>query len=135
MRAMSGRLPLILAASLLCASGARAAQSLYPVHIERQHGSTLVIEHTPVLPILGVRRIHRAKIVVRKHRVHRIARAGIRHKHHRRTVVVRHKLRHDPALAGGCHDGGFVERVVAGGALVTLHRDVCEGIAPISSIR
>src|SRR3954452_17221027 len=106
------------------------AQLPYPVDIERQHGSTLVIEHTPLAPVVGVRGIYRTKVVVRKHRAHRI----------KKTVVVRqHRLNPDdpaltprnPALAGGCHDGGFVQRVAAG-ALVTLHRDVCEGVAPIS---
>ena len=138
------RLTFVLAATL---SGLSAAQGAgwprYPVHIERQHGSTLVIEHTPVGGVLGVRHLHRTKVVVRKHRVRRVA---VRHRIHRRTVVVaRERLRHDPALAGGCYDGGFVTRplppgtLVTGiypvppGTLMTLHRDVCEGIAPISS--
>jgi hypothetical protein len=129
---MPKRLLLVLALALIGSSGARAAQSLYPVHIERQHGSTLVIEHTPVARVVGVRRLHRTKVVVRTHRAHRVRKAAVRHKIHRKAVIVtRRRLRHDPALAGGCYDGGFVERVAAG-ALVTLHRDVCEGIAPIS---
>jgi hypothetical protein len=129
---MNRRLPFAFGLLLLPWTGLQAAQLPYPVDVERQHGSTLVIEHTPVAPVVGVRGIHRTRVVVRKHRVHRI----------RRTVVVsRHRINPDdpaltprnPALAGGCYDGRFVERVAAG-ALVTLHRDVCEGVAPISWI-
>ena len=141
------RLTLILAATLSGLSAAQAAGwPRYPVHIERQHGSTLVIEHTPVGGVVGVRHVHRTEVVVRRHRVHRVRRVAVRHRIHRRTVVVaREHLRHDPALAGGCYDGGYVTRPlpagtlvsatlpVAPGTLVTLHRDVCEGIAPISS--
>ena len=43
----------------------------YPIDIERQHGSTLVIEHTPVATVVGVRGIQRTKVVVRKHRARR----------------------------------------------------------------
>src|SRR4051812_5551681 len=67
------RLTLILAATLSGLSAAQAAGwPLYPVHIERQHRSTLVIEHTPVAPVVAVRHLHRGKLVVRKHRVHRV---------------------------------------------------------------
>jgi hypothetical protein len=107
---------------------AQAAQLPYPVDLERQHGSTLVIEHSPVARVIGVHRTHRAR--VGGHRVHRV----------KRTVEVRPPRLNpdDPALiprhralAGGCHDGAFVRRVVSGTATV-LHRDICEGIAPIS---
>src|SRR4051794_13550971 len=95
---------------LLPWTGSQAAQLPYPVDIERQHGPTLVIEHSPVAPV-GVRRILRTKVVVRKHRPLRMKRT---------VVVTKHRLNPDdpaltprnPALAGGCHDGGFVQRLV-----------------------
>src|SRR3954451_11031005 len=76
---MNRRLPFAFGLMLLPWTGSQAAQLPYPVDIERQHGSTLVIEHTPVAAVVGVHGIQRTKVVVRKHRVHRI----------RRTVVVR----------------------------------------------
>src|SRR3954465_5238340 len=84
------RLPFAFGLMLLPWTGSQAAQLPYPVDIERQRGSTLVIEHTPVAPVGGVRGVHRTKVVVRKHRVHRI----------KRTVVMRqHRLSpDDPAL-------------------------------------
>src|SRR4051794_33778764 len=133
------RLLLILAATLSGLSAAQAAGwPLYPVHIERQYGSRLVIEHTPVGGVVGVRHMHRTKVVVRKHRLHRLRRVAVRHRIHRRAVVVaREHLRHDPALAGGCYDGGFVTRPLPAGAIAsgapplpprtprTPHRDAC----------
>ena len=115
----------ILAASLaLAVAGATAAaagQSPYPVHIERQRGERLVIDHTPPPRTLGV---VRRTTVVRKHRV------GVRKVHRRRIVAVAYR---NSALAGGCHDGGYVRGADVRGALYTLHRDICEGIAPIDS--
>ena len=113
----------ILAASLAFAvAGATAAgQSPYPVHVERQRGERLVIDHTPPPRTVGV---VRKTTVVRKHRV------GVRKVHRRRIVAVAYR---DSALAGGCHDGGYVRGADLRGALYTLHRDICEGIAPIDS--
>jgi hypothetical protein len=67
---------------------------------------------------------------VRRHRVHRPKAATVRKIHRRRTVVA---WRHNPALAGGCRDGGYVRVGLAGGIAHTLHRDICEGIAPVDS--
>ena len=122
------RLAPLLAATILGFSAAQAA-SPYPVDIERQRGSILTIEHTPPPGEVRVRKAYRAK-VVRRHRVHRPKAVTVR-KVHRRKVIVR---RHNPALAGGCWDGGYVRLAVPpSGAVHTLHRDVCEGIAPIDS--
>ena len=89
----------ILAASLAFAvagaAAAAAGQSPYPVHIERQRGERLVIDHTPPPRTLGV---VRRTTVVRKHRV------GVRRVHRRRTIAVAYR---NSALAGGCHDGGL----------------------------
>lgn len=123
------RFALGLAGALLSAAAAHAA-SPYPVHIERQRGSTLVIEHTPVPARLGVRAVTRTR-VVRKHRL-RPARVAVVRQLHRRKLVRRIVYR-DSAIAGGCRDGGYVRRQLPVGALV-LHRDICEGIAPISSL-
>lgn len=117
-----------LAAALLAATAAQAA-SPYPVHIERQRGSLLVVEHGPVAARVGVRTLRRSK-VVRTHRL-RPARVLAVRKVHRRKIV---RLYRDSALAGGCRDGGYVRRALSGGALVVLHRDVCEGVAPIWSL-
>ena len=115
----------ILAASLAFAvagaTAAAAGQSPYPVHVERQRGERLVIDHTPPPRTVGV---VRKTTVVRKHRV------GVRKVHRRRIVAVAYR---NSALAGGCHDGGYVRGADLRGALYTLHRDICEGIAPIAS--
>jgi hypothetical protein len=122
------RLATLFAATILGFSAAQAA-SPYPVNIERQRGSILTIKHTPPPGEIRIRKVYRAK-VVRQHRVHRPKAVTVR-KVHRRKVVVR---RHNPALAGGCRDGGYVRLAVPpSGAVHTLHRDVCEGIAPIDS--
>src|SRR4051812_10119865 len=122
---MNRRLPFALGVMLLPFAGSHAAGQAwslpYPVDIERQHGSTLVIEHTPVAPLVRAGRIGRAKVVVR-HRVRRTKRIAVEEE---REFV------RNPALAGGCHDGGFVQRVARDTPAI-LHRDVCEGIAPIS---
>ena len=59
-----------------------------------------------------------------KHRV------GVRKVHRRRTIAVAYR---NSALAGGCRDGGYVRGADVRGTLYTLHRDICEGIAPIDS--
>ena len=97
-----------LAFAVAGATAAAAGQSPYPVHVERQRGERLVIDHTPPPRTVGV---VRRTMVVRKHRV------GVR----------------NGALAGGCHDGGYVRGADVRGVLYTLHRDICEGIAPIDS--
>ena len=104
-----------LASAVAGATAAKAGQSPYPVHVERQRGERLVIDHTPPPRTVGV---------VRKHRV------GVRKVHRRRIVAVAYR---DSALAGGCHDGGYVRGADVRGTLYTLHRDICEGIAPIDS--
>jgi hypothetical protein len=122
----------ILAAALLgsavLASSAEAG-SPYPIHIERQYGSTLVIKHTPVPGEPVVTRIYRRK-VVRKHRL-RPARAAAVRKVRRDKVLAYW----NPALAGGCRDGGYVHGVLPNGTPVALHKDICEGIAPIYAAR
>jgi hypothetical protein len=120
------RAALAIVAALLGVPAAQAG-SPYPVHIERQRGSTLVIEHTPVPARVGVRTVYRAKVV-------RIRKARAVRKVHRRTVVRESYVRNS-AIAGGCWDGGHVRRRLPAGAVVVLHRDVCEGIAPISSLQ
>lgn len=131
------RIALAIALMLLplaaAASGPSGRPSPYgPIHIERQRGPILTIEHTPV-GRRAVRRVHRAKVLA-KHRVRR-AKVAARRKV-RRTRLVREGsefIRH-PAIAGGCWDGGYVRRRVAGYGRVTLEREVCDGIAPVSSL-
>jgi hypothetical protein len=119
-----------LAAILVGATAAQSASSPYPVHIERQRGSILVIEHTPVPARAGVQKLHRAR-VVRTHRVRPAKVAAVRKVHRRKAVRVDSL---SSALAGGCRDGGYVRRRLPTGEGVLLHRDVCEGIAPVSSL-
>jgi len=124
----------IIAAAVLSLPSAQAGQWAYPVHVERQRSSTLVIEHTPVGAVVGVVKIGRGRAVVRKHRVRRTPVTATRRQARRKkTVIVRRSLRPNSAIAGGCYGGGFVARRDPAGAVLTLHRDVCEGIAPVSS--
>jgi hypothetical protein len=126
------RLAPLLAAALLGLTAAQAA-SPYPVNIERQRGSILTIKHTPPPGEIRVRKAVRAK-VVRRHRVHRVKAVTVRKVHRRKVVAKVVSWRHNPALAGGCRDGGYVRLAVPpAGTLHTLHRDVCEGVAPIDS--
>ena len=123
------RLALTLAATL-CGLAAAQAASPYPVHLERQRGQTLVIEHTPVAGQV-VSKAVRVK-TVRKHRIRPAKTMTIRKAYRRKAVHVRYS--HGSAIAGGCRGAGYVRRQLPGGVIVLLHRDVCEGIAPISSL-
>jgi hypothetical protein len=125
------RSALILATTLLGLAEAQAA-SPYPVNIETQRGSTLVIKHTPPPGEVRVRKAYRAK-AVRRHRAYRPKAAAVRKVHRRKVVAKIVAWRHNPALAGGCRDGGYVRVGLPSGTVHTLHRDVCEGIAPIDS--
>ena len=125
------RLALAFAALVLAGSVAEAKRSPYgPIHIERQRGSILTIEHTPV-PRRVVRRVVRKKVVTRHHVRH--SRVVVRRKV-RRWAVVRSEFVRNPAIAGDCHEGGYVRRDVGAYGRVTLQREVCEGIAPVSSL-
>ena len=127
------RAALALAFLLLPFAATAAGPSPYgPIHIERQRGDRLVIEHTPV-PRRVVRRVHRTKVV--GHRIRRAKVAAVRRKGRRTGLVrVRSEFIRHPAIAGGCHEGGFVRRSVPGYGRVTLQREVCQGIAPVSSL-
>jgi hypothetical protein len=125
-------LPLAFAAGLLGLTSAQAGSSPYgPIHIERQRGEILTIEHTPV-PRRIVRRVHRTKVVGVKVRRAKVA---VRRKVRRIGVALpgNEFIRH-PAIAGGCWEGGFVRRRILPYGRVTLQREVCDGIAPISSL-
>jgi len=118
-------LVLSLAAALFGAAAADAA-SPYPVQIESQRGETLIIQHTPVPTRIGVRKVYRSKVLhVRKAYRRRIVPAE--YSDYREYV-------HDPAIAGDCRSAGYVRGRLPNGAPVVLHKDVCEGIAPISSL-
>ena len=131
---MIKRLAFAFVAAFLSPGAGLAGQSAYPVHIERQHGSTLVIEHTPVAAAVAVKTLRRGAVVVRKHKVRRV-KGAVRRSARRNRIAVVNEFVRNPALAGGCRDGGFVHRVTAAGQTLVLHRDVCEGIAPVSSLR
>jgi hypothetical protein len=129
-------LVLSLAAALFGAVAARAA-SPYPVHIERQRGQTLIIKHTPVPTRIGVRTVYGGKVLqVRK--VRRAKTVAARKVYRRRIVPAEYtdyrEYVFNPALAGGCRDGGYVRGRLPNGQPLVLHKDVCEGIAPISSL-
>lgn len=125
------RVALMLTALVLSAAAAQAAPAP-TVHIERQRGTVLTIEHTPARVVRrGVRRakvgLHRRAIVGRK--VVRARTAIVRRKVRRTRLVRGSEFVRNPAIAGGCYDGGFVRERV-GRTRVTLQREVCEGIAP-----
>lgn len=120
-------------AALVLSAAAQAAPAP-AIHIERQRGTALTIEHTPARVVVrrGVRRakvgLHRRASVRRK--VVRARTAVARRKVRRTRLLVRgSEFVRNPAIAGGCYDGGFVRERV-GGTRVTLQREVCEGIAP-----
>ena len=107
-----------------------AYASPYPVHIQRQRGEMLVIEHTPVPGRVKVRRVYPGKIVRLKRRVRR-ARNGVTRRSNRviGSVSRDERVFWTGAIAGGCRDGGFVRRRLVG-STVTLQREVCRSIAP-----
>jgi hypothetical protein len=113
---------------LLPLGAAQAAP--WPVHIERQRGSTLVIEHTPV-PGTIVRRAYRTKAGrgVRARVVHPRKVAASRQV--RRVVKARRSGRvyRYTGIAGGCRDGGLVRYRDPAGQPFVLQREVCHGIA------
>ncbi len=126
--------PLVLSlATALFGAAAAHATSPYPVNIERQHGETLIIEHTPVPARIGVRTkvLHACK-------VRRIKRVAVRKVDRRRVVPAEYSDYREyvfhPAIAGGCRGAGYVRGRLPNAAPVVLHKDVCEGIAPISSL-
>ena len=117
----------ILAAATLSLTAAQA--SPYPIHLQRQRGETLIVEHTPVPGRAKVRKVYR-KAVVAKRRVRRV-RTAVRRLHRvyaGRINVAEERIFWTGAIAGGCRDGGFVRRSVAG-RNVTLQREVCGSIA------
>jgi hypothetical protein len=113
---------LTLALGTAASAPALAGGSPYPIHIEHQRGRTVTILHTPV----GAR----AVAVVRRTRVVKTVRAkpkaAVVRKVKRRVVVRRYRY---AGIAGGCREGGFATRVVAGVA-VRLQREVCHNVQP-----
>ncbi|HVL74279.1 MAG TPA: hypothetical protein VM434_20585 [Beijerinckiaceae bacterium] len=107
--------------------GAQAAP--WPVHIERQRGETLVIEHTPVPGTVGVRRAHRVKSVVRV-RSRAVAPRKAASRHVRRAVAAKRvRVYRYTGVAGGCRDGGLVRYRDPAGQPFVLQREICHGIA------
>ena len=129
-------LVLSLAAALFGAAAAHAT-SPYPVNIERQRGETLIIEHTPVPARIGVRKVYRTK-VPHARKVRRVKTVAVRKVDRRRTVPAEYfnyrEYVFHPAIAAGCRGAGYVRGRLPNAAPVVLHKDVCEGIAPISSL-
>ena len=122
---------LALVAVVLAASAAEAKRSPYgPIHIERQRGSILTIKHTPV-PRRAVRRVVHKKMVAYHVRPSKVVIRRARHAH---WAVRRSEFVRNPTIAGGCHDGGYVRQRVGGYGRVILQRELCEGIAPVSSL-
>jgi hypothetical protein len=119
-------------AAALFGVAAAHATSPYPVNIERQRGETLIIEHTPVPARIGVRKVLHAR------KVRRVKTVAVRKVDRRGTVPAEYfnyrEYVFHPAIAGGCRGAGYVRGRLPHGAPVVLHKDVCEGIAPISSL-
>ena len=123
-----------MGAAALFGVAAAHATSPYPVNIERQRGEKLIIEHTPVPARIGVRKVYRTKVLP----AHKVRRAAVRKVDWRRIVPAEYSDYREyvfhPAIAGGCRGAGYVRGRLPHGAPVVLHKDVCEGIAPISSL-
>ncbi len=120
--------PLRLAlVALVLAAGPASARGLssgpYDIYIERQRGRTVVLEHSPVPPVVATRVRPRAAVVPRRARP---VRPAIRRVAVRRAVPVARAHRYR-GIAGGCRDGGYVRRVVAG-TPVLLQSEVCRDI-------
>jgi len=112
------------AAFVIAAVAPAAASGLYPIYIERQRGTTLVLEHTP-RPAVAAARVSRT--AARPARA-ALKRGALRRPASVRRVTARRINRDSGAIAGGCRDGGLVRRTV-GGERVTLQREVCYGVS------
>lgn len=114
-------LGLVLFAAPAAANPFQLSTSPYDVYFERQRGSTVTLEHTPV----PRRTVAAGRARVTTARVQR-PRAAVRRAAHRR-VVKRARAYRYTGIAGGCRDGGHVRRIVAGQP-VLLQREVCHNI-------
>jgi hypothetical protein len=101
---------------------APASANPYSIYFERQRGETVTLEHNPVPPGVGVARVSRTAVVAPRRTVR--SRAVVKRRVVRRTAAV-HRY---TGIAGGCRDGGYVQRVVAG-TPVALQREVCHDIS------
>jgi hypothetical protein len=118
----------IVAATTFGVTAAHA--SPYLIHLQRQRGETLIIEHTPVPARAKVRKAYRGKAIVVKRRVRRVkALRRVRRVYAGYINVAEERIFWTGAIAGGCRNGGFVHRPIAG-RIVTLQREVCRSIAP-----
>jgi hypothetical protein len=120
---------LALAAAAVSLGASQAVASHYTTYIQRQRGETLIIEHNPV-PTRTVRRGgYRAKALVGPRKLRRAGTVAVRRAGRRAKVIAsRRKPYRSSSIAGGCWDGGFVRREIAGN-LVTLQREICGSIA------
>jgi hypothetical protein len=116
------RLSPALAAITLLLVASPALANPYPVYFERQRGTTVTLEHTPVPPGIAVAAVRRTT-VTRTKRVSR-PKAAVRRVARRTTIQ---RVQRYTGIAGGCRDGGYVRRAVAGRDLV-LQREVCHNI-------
>lgn len=122
----------VLAAALVTASVARAEGPPYAT-VERQVGSTRIIEHAPVsIPV--VRAVRRSRVVVKRRRARAAAvvSSGVS-----QVVALSEKQEFYPnaSIAGGCRDGGLVRRRDVLGQLVLRQREVCDSLAPLTGRR
>jgi hypothetical protein len=123
----------VLAAALVTATAARAQGSPYAT-VERQVGSTRIIEHAPVsIPV--VRAVRRSRVVVKRRRT-RAAVANVS-TGVTRVVALSEKQEFYPnaSIAGGCRDGGLVRRRDVLGNLVLRQREICDSLAPLTGRR
>ncbi|KAA2243971.1 hypothetical protein [Salinarimonas soli] len=104
---------------------APATANPYSIYFERQRGTTLILEHNPVPAGIAVARVARSSTVTsrRAMRPHRVA----KHRVMRRARVV-HRVHRYVGIAGGCRDGGYVQRIVAGRP-VPLQSEVCSDVS------
>lgn len=111
-----------LAAMTLLLVASPVLASPYPVYFERQRGTTVTLEHTPVPAGVAVATVRRTTMT-RTRRVSR-PKAAVRRVARRATTQ---RVQRYTGIAGGCRDGGYVRRGVAGRDLV-LQREVCHNI-------
>jgi uncharacterized protein YcfJ len=115
-------LRLALAGFGLLLATAPAAANPYSIYSERQRGETVILEHNPVPAGVAVARVSRTAVATPRRAVR--SRTGVKRRVVRRTAAV-HRY---TGIAGGCRDGGYVQRVVAGRP-VPLQREVCHNIS------
>jgi hypothetical protein len=121
---------LLFAGLVLSLSASQAVASHYTTYVQRQRGETLIIEHNPV-PVKVVRRVaYRGKAAFGERKLRPAKSVALRRAGRRGKVrMARRQGYWSSSIAGGCWDGGLVQRPNTAGILITLQREICGSIA------